>query len=383
MDLTTASSSGNQLCKLCNRNERRYVCPRCNIAYCSVECYKSSTHLECSEAFYKQCVENELLMQQGDPDVKQKTLEMLQRVYNNDVEDDILTEILQDANEDYDYEADLDSDDENLPSLEKRLKNINLDNADELWSALTTSERQEFEALISSGEASKLLPQWNPWWRYTTNEKLVQDLTENKQDQTFRDNCPKILDTPALEGLSKVSPFLRYSIINTIYCYAYTVMHFNGEHHSTPLDATYVFLHICDTIRINRIFKDIYSTIESVMFAINQCNALVRDSDTILGTKEAGDAILKGPNKENKLFYVLAALSDSYKLIEEARKEISLDRATSANNEFKSKFQSNIDLGSTNISKKTFTLFLKKIEFYITWLKSHNGMYDITEGESI
>lgn len=92
-----------------------------------------------------------------------------------------------------------------LPSLEKRLKNINLDNADELWSALTVSERQEFEALISSGEASKLLPQWNPWWRYTTQKKLVEDL--NEQDETFRENCPKILDTSAMESVSSVSFF--------------------------------------------------------------------------------------------------------------------------------------------------------------------------------
>lgn len=56
-------------------------------------------------------------MQQGDPEMKQKTLEMLQRVYNEDMENDILSEILQDADEDCDYEADLDSDDENVSCL--------------------------------------------------------------------------------------------------------------------------------------------------------------------------------------------------------------------------------------------------------------------------
>lgn len=176
---------------------------------------------------------------------------------------------------------------------------------------------------------------------------------------------------------------MRYSIINTVYGYAYTVMYFNGEHHSTPLDAAYVFLRICDTMRINRVFKDMCTAIESVLFAITQCNALGKDQETLLGAKEAGDAILKGPNKENRSFYILTALSDFHQLIQKAKKEISLNKAKSASNEFQSKFQSNIDLGSTEISRKTFSLFLKKIEFYITWVKSHNGMYDITEGESM
>lgn len=89
-----------------------------------------------------------------------------------------------------------------LPSLEERLKNINLDNAEELWSALTASERQEFEAIVKNGEAAKMLPPWNPWWTYSSEKKLVEDLTEkSNQDQTYRNNCPKVLDPPVLEAV--------------------------------------------------------------------------------------------------------------------------------------------------------------------------------------
>ena len=89
-----------------------------------------------------------------------------------------------------------------VPSLEQRLKNVNLDDADQLWSALTTTERQEFEALIQSGEASKLLPSWSPWWLYSSKKKLVKDITKQDEEPAYKNSCPKMLDTPALESLT-------------------------------------------------------------------------------------------------------------------------------------------------------------------------------------
>ena len=97
----------------CNENQRRYICPKCGIPYCSIDCYKSTAHLECSEAFYKKCIEEELKVQQQDSGMKQKTLDILQRIYNEDVDEDVLREILQE-NEDLDDEVELDSDDEDV-----------------------------------------------------------------------------------------------------------------------------------------------------------------------------------------------------------------------------------------------------------------------------
>lgn len=42
---------------------QKYSCPRCNILYCSVNCYKSEAHLQCSETFYKDCVVQEMALQ--------------------------------------------------------------------------------------------------------------------------------------------------------------------------------------------------------------------------------------------------------------------------------------------------------------------------------
>lgn len=104
----------------CNEKPRRYICPKCNIQYCSVDCYKSPAHSDCSENFYKQCVEETLKTQQCNPQIKQKTLKMLQRMHDNDeTDDDILKHILDNADdiEEFDEEVELDSDDDDVRSI--------------------------------------------------------------------------------------------------------------------------------------------------------------------------------------------------------------------------------------------------------------------------
>ena len=44
----------------CKVKLSQYTCPRCNLPYCSLECYKSTLHQDCTEAFYKDCVFQQL-----------------------------------------------------------------------------------------------------------------------------------------------------------------------------------------------------------------------------------------------------------------------------------------------------------------------------------
>lgn len=39
----------------CHSQTFKYSCPRCNIKYCCLYCYRSEGHQQCSEAFYKVC----------------------------------------------------------------------------------------------------------------------------------------------------------------------------------------------------------------------------------------------------------------------------------------------------------------------------------------
>lgn len=37
-----------------------YKCPKCLKVYCSTKCYRNQKHINCSENFYKSCIEDKL-----------------------------------------------------------------------------------------------------------------------------------------------------------------------------------------------------------------------------------------------------------------------------------------------------------------------------------
>jgi hypothetical protein len=64
--------------------------------------------------FYKQCIEEELRVQQSAPEMRQKTLNMLQKIYDEEVDDDMLKDILQEDDDNCSDSMGLDSDDDNV-----------------------------------------------------------------------------------------------------------------------------------------------------------------------------------------------------------------------------------------------------------------------------
>lgn len=105
----------------CFKEPQKYCCPRCNIQYCSVGCYKSAKHSQCSESFYKDCVIQEMATQSANQNRQQRcgTLDdipglsgdikrmyaMLKRMESHDSNGSDI--------EDFDIE-DIDSDDEDI-----------------------------------------------------------------------------------------------------------------------------------------------------------------------------------------------------------------------------------------------------------------------------
>ncbi|KAG5671616.1 hypothetical protein PVAND_001809 [Polypedilum vanderplanki] len=128
-------------CYLCKTQDYKYQCPRCNIKYCSLDCYRSEKHSQCSEAFYKECVMNELKNQQHSLKNKKKFIEMLQRTEEQKYEDDEW----------------LDSDDdEDEVDLAERLNEVDLDNADEIWERLTDTEKEEFKSILFNDDKNQI-----------------------------------------------------------------------------------------------------------------------------------------------------------------------------------------------------------------------------------
>ena len=65
---------------------------------------------------------------------------------------------------DEDEEDLLDSDDDD--ELSDRMAGVDLDDADAIWKGLTPGERKEFERFVDSGDISKMVPEYKPWWEF-------------------------------------------------------------------------------------------------------------------------------------------------------------------------------------------------------------------------
>ena len=374
----TSTAITDSLCKLCNKNSRVYTCPRCGIGYCNVDCYKSEAHSECSESFYKQCVEEELKSEERDPEGRKRMIEILRRVREQDLKNtDFESESDEGEEEEGAEQSDeqLDSDDEeDVPDLGKRLENINLDNADEVWSALTDDEKQQFEALIKNGEIEKLLPQWAPWWTYHVKKKLVQDVDQQDKEET--NEYPALIEVLIFNELQKASPNVRYNIINVVYAYAYVANYYNGDYSNCPLEAAVVFLDLSENMKANKVYKDAQSAIASVTHNVVNCDWLPQDEHTLSAFKEAGDSIMEGPEQKNKYFYIAIALSELHRLLAAAKEEISKHKNKPERKEFSEKFLQRYNMDYTHISKKSLLLYGKKLEYYLSWIKScHMNAY--------
>lgn len=134
-------------CKLCLKKLSKYTCPRCNVKYCSLDCYRSRKHVECSEKFYKNCVMETLQGDTVDNQEKRKMVEILKRFEKEESEASL---------EDERFEAD--------ENLEERLEGLNLEDTEKVWAKLTQEERREFQTAVNDGYIGSLVDVWEPWW---------------------------------------------------------------------------------------------------------------------------------------------------------------------------------------------------------------------------
>lgn len=84
---------------------------------------------------------------------------------------------------------------------------------------------------------------------------------------------------------------------------------------------------------------------------------------------------MQGSEKERKYLYIAVALSELYRLLLAATKEISKDKNDIGNKKFFKKFV-RYKIDNINLSKKMLFLYRKKLEYYLSWTKNCNiNMY--------
>ncbi|XP_012693232.1 zinc finger HIT domain-containing protein 2 [Clupea harengus] len=244
---TTDAPNGEaqmQVCGLCLSKPYCYTCPRCNIMYCSLSCYRSPGHSGCSEEFYKESVFKEL-RNTGltEKESREKMQEILLRLRTNEGAMDHISEQLGEEAEPGGTEAlellsrlaemqangeenkeeiqktllklrDIDEDEDrsredglieegDQEDLADKLAGLDIDtlSEEELWTLLSHQDREKFEGLVKGGAIGGLIPIWKPWWEVHDKSKEVV-LEVMSEDSTHELDGKRVV--PEVNGVSKV-----------------------------------------------------------------------------------------------------------------------------------------------------------------------------------
>ncbi|KAF1798158.1 hypothetical protein V8B55DRAFT_1601305 [Mucor lusitanicus] len=226
------------LCEICQKQFSNYVCPRCNLRYCSLACYKDLQHADCTESFYKDSVTAEIQNRELDKDSKSKMLEMLKRLEEENDPNDLL-------------DSD-DEDDEQDNELMQRFANIDIENTDPdlIWDLLSDKERLEFEQALKSGDWNKLdIPTYQPWWKHQVS--LIQDSQQDDQDD--RPVMPKTVPdfTKMTQPATRSSPHLAWNLLHLLGTYSYLMRHSLGDLLEDPEDT----VKVCEELSVNVLYS--------------------------------------------------------------------------------------------------------------------------------
>lgn len=98
-----------------------------------------------------------------------------------------------------------------------------------------------------------------------------------------------------------------------------------------------------------------------------QTEWILADSENISTMREDLHKILQGPEKENRKFYIFAALSDLHDLLQESLKDDKEEEKTSFSKNFPNPHFPSVALENKNKIK----VYLKKVEYFLSYTRDH------------
>lgn len=277
------------ICGICHKQFAKYTCPKCNIRYCSITCYKAKKHIDCSERFYKDCIMEELKQQKGvSTEEQRKMMNILKQFEETDSkqqqqmeeeeeeeeckEENEKEENIEQENEEEEDEEENEEEEEEeqgKESLESRLKGINLDadpDPDQIWERLTEEERREFHTMLQSGALAEMVEDNTPWWQRIPR---IQPL-DSQNGQDFIPSLPShISPLSSLIKNGRVSSCLPYNILNVLYGYVFTVRLFNCEHNKDPLQSVQVLFKISSVLSQDLSFNTVQDALQHAIAIVN------------------------------------------------------------------------------------------------------------------
>merc|ERR1712226_924412 len=183
------------LCDICLKAQASYKCPKCSWSYCSLQCYKSEKHSDCSESFYRNEV-MEALKGKKCPGREQMT-ELLDEIARLDVGSvDGLTE-----------------------SCNGESRVIDMD-SENLYDQLDEKEKQAFDDLLRNNKGALIFDPIVPWW---TDDKTSEIAPEIAEADDFLKLCSKA-----------PSDTLYCRFLNISFIYAFSYRLFNADFFDLP-----------------------------------------------------------------------------------------------------------------------------------------------------
>lgn len=282
-------------------------------------------------------VVDELRQQRPDEESKKKMLDILKRFHAEDEEDDSMGE------------------DEPTLSEETIQKVLSGDNIN--FDDLTAEERKLFQRAMASGELSKMIEPWEPWWLKPSartislsqeGSRLIQPMVSEESSGSQADDLktkpendiPAGPETP-LPPLSKLtsvepSPLLAFHLLDILYGYCFTLRLYNGEWQSDPSGASMVVLSVSSILGQA---AQPESILEAVSYCLEQtCSPAFRH----VGGLQFGFAILDDVTSLISLggAALVCALCDFQRMIQAAERELKSEKPRNAKRtEMKSKLK--------------------------------------------
>lgn len=387
---TDGNASLVKPCGLCLSKPSCYTCPRCNILYCGLACYRSQNHSSCSEEFYKESVLQELKSQGAtDEEGKRKMHEILLRIRQSAESEGGMENLIRNLGEDGNSVTEQDThalellsrlaeiqsggdekshevqeilaklgdiedgSDEEEADLAEKLAGLDIDSLseEELWSLLSSQEKEKFERLVKEGGIGGLVVLWSPWWErhekdtkalieelQSGNHEEMHDVTEKndgeskevshskvQSNKTLRSQIPPIsAKIPPLHTLSsKPSPLVRYNLINALYGYTFSLCLFNGDFSEMLLEFCQAVLAISEGLGGGRVFSSVPEALDAGIRAVSAGGYYDREDPLAsLRAVEAVAHILTGESREDAAGYSLSALSQLRAALSKAKASV-------------------------------------------------------------
>ncbi|CAF1461985.1 unnamed protein product [Rotaria magnacalcarata] len=355
------------LCQICQEKSAPYKCPKCQMKYCCLTCYRDVLHESCSRKFDENEFFDSMNIDENAHEnrtttnnfVRERIEDILKRKadekdFHNEEDDEEIEELFEhllptkdsepyretmgdiddeakDDGEEDEREECIASDEEPMPDLPDDFDESD-ENINQLWNCLTAEEKNEFKSMLSDGRISHLLNEykpWKPWWLYKTQAPaIITDLettTAPSSSPNLPDTIPTVESTVVpLPSLTSILPHIhvRFDVFEILFAYVLISVRYRGDFNSYIYESGMEFLHIASRHFTQK--SDIFDEQEDPMSVLHTRISLLRENlqDEIISYRISEEFfvnlladslnIIHGPypRQSSSSIYVLAALSD-------------------------------------------------------------------------